>query len=78
MFNFVYGYLFWVDYLRSIEKDGIWGDYLVFCVVVNCYKIFICVISSFDCDIIINLDYFVGNISFFVLGYIYEKYYVSF
>jgi len=60
-----------------MEKDGTWGDHLVLRAAANCYKIPIRVISSLDCDIIINPDRAVDNTSPLVLGHIHEKHYVS-
>ena len=77
MFNFVHGYPSWADYLRSMEKDGTWGDHLILRVAANCYETPIRVISSLGNDIIINPDHVVVNNSPLVLGHIHEKHYVS-
>ena len=77
LFNFVHGYSSWADYLRSMEKDGTWGDHLILLAAANCYKTPIRVISSLDRDITINPDHLVGNNSSLVLGHIGEKHYVS-
>jgi len=60
-----------------MEKDGTWGDHLVLYAAANCYQTQIRVISSLGCDIIINPDGPVNNISPLVLGHIHEKHYVS-
>ena len=77
LFNFVHGCSSWAHYLRSMEKDGTWGDHLILRAAANCYKTPIRVISSLGCDITINPDHLVGNTSSLVLGHIHEKHYVS-
>ena len=77
LFNFVHGYPSWAAYLRSMEMDGTWGDHLILCAAAKCYKTPIRVISSLDCDVIINPDHLVDNTSPLVLGHIHEKHYVS-
>ncbi|KAL9975267.1 hypothetical protein ACROYT_G012413 [Oculina patagonica] len=78
LFNFVHGYPSWADYLRSMEKDGTWGDHLILHAAANCYKTRIRVISSLDCDVSITSDHgTVDNTNPLVLGHIHEKHYVS-
>ena len=77
LFNFVDGYPSWADYLRSMEKDGTWGDHLVLHSAANCYKTPIRVISSLHRDIIINPYRPVRNTNPLVLGHIHENHYVS-
>jgi len=60
-----------------MEKDGTWGDHLVLRAAASCYKTPVRVISSLDCDIIINPDHPVDNTCPLVLGHIHEKHYVS-
>ena len=53
------------------------GDHLILRAAANCYKTPIRVISSLECDIIINPDRPVDNTSPLVLGHIHEEHYVS-
>ena len=77
LFNFVHGYPSWADYLRNMEKDGTWGDHLILRAAAKFYKTPIRVISSLDCDIVIDPDRLVRNTNPLVLGHIHEKHYVS-
>ena len=77
LFNFVHGYPSWTDYLRSMEKDGTWGDHLILCAAANYYKTSIRVISSLDRESMINPNHLVLNTNPLVLGHIHEYHFVS-
>ncbi len=79
LYKFVPGYPSWTDYLRSMEKDGTWGDHLILRAAANCYKARIRVISSLDNEVNIHPDHCTVDITNpLVLGHIHEKHYVSF
>ena len=76
--EFVVGYRSWPDYLRSMEKDGTWGDHLILVAAANHYQTRICVIDSLDRETILNpVSGSVVNANQLVLGYIFEEHYVS-
>lgn len=77
LFNFVYGYPTWSDYLRSMEKDGTWGDHLILCATANYYQTHVRIVSSLDHEQIIQPDGPVLNSDPLVLGHIHEFHFVS-
>ena len=80
LFNFVYGYPSWADYLTSMGKDGTWGDHVILYAAANCYETNIRVISLLRDypDVIIAPRYLVRSLTKpLVLGHIQELHYVS-
>ena len=78
LWNFVSGYPSWHEYLKSMKKDGTWGDHLVLFAAANYYQTDIRVISSLGRDIFIT-PHGAGVVCTnpLVLGHIHEKHYVS-
>ena len=73
----------WTDYLKSMEKDGTWGDHLMLQAAANYYRTSICVISSLGHETLIsphNLSATTTNSNHqqpLVVGHIFELHYVS-
>ena len=82
LFSFVSGYPSWADYLRSMDKDGTWGDHLMLYAAANCYDTSIRVIINVrdrpDITITSNNAHLTHNrTNSLVLGHIQELHYVS-
>ncbi|XP_022804465.1 protein NLRC3-like isoform X1 [Stylophora pistillata] len=78
LYNFVDGYRSWFDYLRSMEKDGTWGDHLILYAAANSYKTCIRVISSLGHDVMISPNNPTDiNTNPLVIGHIHERHCVN-
>ena len=77
LFSFVSGHPTWSDYLRSMEKDGTWGDHLILHAAANYYKTRIRIISSLGNEVVLYPDGIVLNPNPLVLGHVHEYHYVS-
>ena len=60
-----------------MEQDGAWGDHLILCAAVNCFKTCIHVVSSLQDDVVIRPHCPVEESKPLVLGHIHEVHYVS-
>ena len=77
MFNFVFGYPSWREYLQSMAKDGTWGDHVVLFAAANHFQTAIRIISSLDREIVVHPEQAVADPIPLVLGHIHELHYVS-
>ena len=77
LLNFVSGYASWCEYLQSMVKDGTWGDHVVLFAAANHFQTPIRIISSLDCEIVVQPDHALTNTTPLVLGHIHELHYVS-